>query len=109
VHEAHVRALRDAVAVAAVRGGDRVVSAQRRAHADGDRLLADVEVRQAGHLRREVELVRLRLEGTDAQHALGHLERELPRDRQPRPGGPQAAAPWTPASAASTSNTIAKS
>src|SRR5262249_34417394 len=109
VHEAHVRALRDAVAVAGVRRRDRVVAAQRRADADGDRLLADIEVRQAGHLRREVELVRLRFEGADAQHALGHLERELPRDRKPRLGGHQATDPLTPAAAASTSNTIAKS
>src|SRR3954447_1691951 len=109
VHEPHVGALGDAVAVAAMRGGDRVVAAQRRADADRDRLLADVEMSQARHLRREVELVRLRLEGADAEHALDHRERELPLDRKLRLGGHQATDPLTPAIAASTSKTMAKS
>src|SRR5579884_1801952 len=103
VHEPHVGALGDAVAVPAVRRGDRVVAAERRADADRDRLLADVEMREAGHLRRQVELVRLLLEGADAQHALRHRERELARDRQVRRRGHQATDPLTPACAASTS------
>src|SRR5438067_12271497 len=103
VHEPHVGALRDAVAVAAVRRGDRVVAPERRADTDGDRLLADVQEREARHLRREVELVRLRLEGADAEHPLGHVERELPLDRELRLGGHQATDPFTPAIAASTS------
>src|SRR3954454_16371103 len=103
-HQPRVRALRDAVAVAAVRRRDRVVPAERGADADGDRLLADVEVRQPGHLRRPVELVRLLLERADAQHLLGHVQRQLPRDRQARRlGGHQATLPLTPAIDASTS------
>src|SRR6185437_8612348 len=54
VHATHVGALRDAVAVAAVRGGNRVVLPQCGADADRDRLFADVQVRQPGHLRGEV-------------------------------------------------------
>src|SRR5207302_5830699 len=103
VHEPRVGALRDAVAVSAMGRGDRVVAAQRRADADGDGLLADVQVCQARHLRREVELIRLRLEGADPQHPLGHLERELPLDREARLGRHHATEPLTPAIVASTS------
>src|SRR3954454_244412 len=43
-HAPDVGALRETVAVTAMRGRDPVVLPERAAHADGDRLLADVEV-----------------------------------------------------------------
>ena len=48
----HVDALGDAVAVAAVRRGDAVALAELRADADGHRLLAGVEVEEAGQASR---------------------------------------------------------
>src|SRR5438067_4777740 len=76
-HPADLGSLREAVPVAAVRRRDPVLAPQRRAHADGDRLLTDVEMRQAGHLRAAVELVRLLLEEPDQRHPAVHLEREI--------------------------------
>src|SRR6056297_136390 len=67
-HPVQRGALRDAVTVAAVGAGDRVLAAQRLAHADRDRLLAGVHVRQAGHARGEVEVVGVLLEDADALH-----------------------------------------
>ena len=64
--------------MAAVRGRDPVVAAERGAHADGDRLLADVEVREAGHLRAAVELVRLLLEEADAASSAGTSRAQAP-------------------------------
>src|SRR4051812_30166733 len=85
VHAPDVRALGDAVPVPAVRRGDGVVLPERRADADGDGLLADVEVREARHLRRQVELVRLHLERADAKHPLEHLAPELGIDLRAGP------------------------
>src|SRR5579884_407340 len=79
-HEVDARALREAVAVPAMRRGDVVVLAKRRADADRDALLADVEVREAGHLRAAVEIVHLLLEEADPRHRAVHLERELGAD-----------------------------
>ena len=59
------RALGQAVPVAAVGARDVVVALQRRAHADGDRLLAAVEVGEPGHPGRRVELVDVLLEDAD--------------------------------------------
>src|SRR6056297_945708 len=67
-HPVQRSALRDAVAVAAVGAGDRVLAAQRLAHADRHRLLAGVHVRQAGHARGEIEVVGVLLEHPDALH-----------------------------------------
>src|SRR3954471_2920518 len=61
-HPADLGALREAVAMPTVRRRDPVVAAERRADTDGHALLADVEVREAGHLRAPVEIVRLLLE-----------------------------------------------
>src|SRR5919197_1290295 len=76
-HAADVGALREAVAVTAVRRRDPVVAAQCAADADGDGLLADVEVRQARHLRAAVELVGVLLEQPDQRHPAVHVERQL--------------------------------
>jgi hypothetical protein len=73
-------ALGQAVSVAAVRARDVVVAAERLAHADGDGLLADVEMRQAGHLRAAVELVHALLEQADAAHPLVHAKGEVGRE-----------------------------
>jgi hypothetical protein len=62
------------VAVPAVRARDEVVPAQGLAHADGHRLLADVEVGQARHLRALVQLVHLLFEGADLSHLAKHVE-----------------------------------
>jgi hypothetical protein len=73
-HFLELRALGDAVAVAAVGGGDVVCLFQRLADADGNRLLAGIHVREAGHLGRKVELVGIVLEGPDARHLAVHPE-----------------------------------
>jgi hypothetical protein len=51
-----------------VRAGDIVVASQRFTHAHGDGLLADVQMRKAGHLGAEIELIDLFLEATDLHH-----------------------------------------
>src|SRR5688572_13422655 len=62
------RPLRQAVSMAAVRAGDVVVRAKRLADADGNRFLADVEVRQARHQRARIEIVDALLEQPDGNH-----------------------------------------
>src|SRR3989454_4796172 len=73
-HPADGRPLGEAMAVSAMRARDEVVAAQRLADADGDGLLADVEVGEAWHLRALVELVHLLLEGADLRHLAVHVE-----------------------------------
>ena len=63
-----LHAARERVTVLAIGRDDGVVRAERRHHADGDRLLADVEVQEAADLARAVELGALLLEAADAQH-----------------------------------------
>jgi hypothetical protein len=71
-HLLELRALGDAMPVAAMGGGDLVVRSQRLADADGDGLLAGIHVRQARHLGGQVELVGIVLEGADADHLAVH-------------------------------------
>ena len=71
-HHPRVSALGQAVAVATVGAGDVVVGAQRLADADCDRLLADVEVRQARHEGARVQIVDPLLEEADGQHLTVH-------------------------------------
>lgn len=73
-HLAELGALGDAMAVAAMGGGDLVGRAQRLADADGDGLLPGIHVGQAGHLGLEVELVGVILEGADAGHLAIHAQ-----------------------------------
>src|SRR5437588_1298862 len=109
-HAAHLRALREAVPVPAMRRRDPVVAPKSRADADCDRLLTDVEMRQAGHLGAAVELVRLLLEEADQHHSPVHLEREIRLDVHRRRGpGHADTSVFTPDIAASTSNSTAKS
>src|SRR5712691_7435185 len=109
-HPPRLGALGEAVSVPAVRGGDPVVAPQRRADADRDRLLADVEVGEARHLRAAVELVRMLLEQADERHAPVHTQRELGADLRARGGRTHASTSvCTPDIAASTSNNTAKS
>jgi len=70
-----VGALRQTVAVLAVRRDRVVVGAQHGRRADGHRLLADIQVEEAADLAERVALRSLLLEATD-QH---HLRQELPR------------------------------
>lgn len=67
-HAGEVAALGDRVAVAAVRAGDEVVGAQVRADADGDRLLARVEVHGARYVAGRVLGVQALLELPDGAH-----------------------------------------
>ena len=67
-HAVDARTLGDAVAVAAVVGGDDVVVAQRRADAGGDRLLALVAMGRALDDAFLEEVGGLVLEGADAAH-----------------------------------------
>ena len=57
-----------------MRARDVVVTAQRRAHPDRHRFLADVEMGQARHLRALVELVHLLLECANLRHLAIHME-----------------------------------
>ena len=52
----------------AMRAGNVVVAAQRFAYADGDRFLADIQMRQTRHLGAEIKLIDLFFEQTDLQH-----------------------------------------
>src|SRR5216684_5908634 len=70
-----VGALRQTVAVLAVRRDRVVVGAQHGRRADGHRLLANIQVEEAADLAERVALRSLLLEATD-QH---HLRQELPR------------------------------
>ena len=76
-------ALGEAVPVAAMGRGDVVVPPQRLACADCDRLLTDVEVREAGHLRAAIEVVHRLLERADPDHLRVHPQRGVGRDSEP--------------------------
>ena len=67
-HLAEVRALRDAVSVTTVRGGDPVVVVKVGAHAGGDRLLSGVAVDRPPDLVLAEELCRALLERADRPH-----------------------------------------
>ena len=74
-HALHVATLGDAVPVAAVRAHDVVGVVEVLAHADSDRLLACVEVREAGNLARGDFHVQSFLEFADRLHlAVGALQ-----------------------------------
>src|SRR5262245_53022466 len=90
-----------------MRAGDVVVGPQRLAHTDGNRLLADVEVREPRHQRAGVEVVDALLKQTDRHHLAIEPEQLLGRDVGR--GGLDGTHAWTPASWASTWNTAAKS
>ena len=52
----------------AVCAGDVIVLPQCLTDADGDRFLADIEMRESGHLGAEVELIDLFFEQANFQH-----------------------------------------
>src|SRR5215211_4497847 len=79
-HTVDRRALRQAMAVAAVGARDVVVATERLADAHGDGFLTDVEMSQPWHLRAPVELVDALLEGADPLHLLVHPQGELRAD-----------------------------
>src|SRR5438270_10068699 len=109
-HAAHLRTLGETVTVAAVRGRDPVLAAEGCAHADRDRLLADVEMCETGHLRASIQLVRLLLEQADQGHAAIHLERAVRADlRVGSRCGHATTSVFTPDIDASTSKSAAKS
>ncbi len=91
-HPRGVGALGDVVAVAAVRAGDQVIGAQRHAHADAGRFLADVGVDGALDLAALEEIDGGQLELADAHHPAVHLEveRVVQRHCDPPPGKWQA-------------------
>ena len=69
--------LRDAVPVTAVGRGNDVGRAELRADANGDRLLAGVEVHEAAHLAGGDELTELLLEAADHSHLSVGVEQLL--------------------------------
>ena len=81
-HALHVGALGDAMAVAAMGGGDLVILGQRHADAGGARLLPDGQVHGAVDEAAHVALLRAFLEAADeihlAQHLLQLLRRIMP-------------------------------
>ena len=68
---------RERVAVRAVRGGEDVAVLQRLADADGDGLLADRDVEEAGQLARAEALLDLLLEAPDEQHLAQEVAQRL--------------------------------
>ena len=72
-HAVDIRALGDAVAVAAVGGLNHVVVAQRGAHAGGNGLFTDVGVGEAGDLAGEEVVLDALLELADRAHGLVEL------------------------------------
>src|SRR5688572_2743227 len=79
-HQVRRRALGQAVAVTAVRARDVVVVPQRLADADGNRFLADIEVRQAWHQRAGVEIVHALFEQPDGHHPVVEANQLVGRD-----------------------------
>ena len=73
-HALHVRALGDAVAVAAVRAGHPIGVRQVGAHADGDGFLADIGVHGAVDLACRPQLDRELVELADQDHLAQHLD-----------------------------------
>ena len=63
-----MRALRERMAVRAVRGGDHVAVLERPADADGTRLLPDRNVQEPGQLTRAEPLLDLLFEAPNQQH-----------------------------------------
>src|SRR5688572_26145648 len=108
-HQVRRCALGQAVPVTAMRARDVVVFPQCLAHADGDRLLADVEVREPGHQRPRVEIVDALLEQADGDHLLVQPQQRVGRDLRRGLRGGGAAHAWTPESLAITLNTAAQS
>src|SRR5919106_39389 len=113
-------ALRETVTVTAVGAGDDVLATKGATDADGHGLLPRVQVSEAGHLGRQVELVHSQLEVADARHALEEFHRLLRRELVGRNVGRRArvrrrffldvaAHRSIPAIRASTSNNAAKS
>ena len=82
-HGLGVQAAGEHMPVVSVGGDDLVAVLRRHLHADDDRLLADVEMAEAGDDAHAVELPRLLLEAADQQHvAIGGfllVERERRR------------------------------
>ena len=79
-HLVELAALGDEVAVAAVGRGDLVVIAQRGAHTGRDRLLADVEVEEAGKLGGLGEPARRFFEESDPHHAAVQVHLHVGRE-----------------------------
>ena len=77
VHPAKIGALRNAVAVAAMRRRDPVVIAQVRTYADSDRLLARVRVDRPPHLALGEQRTRSLFEVANAAHDAVQVERGL--------------------------------
>ena len=73
-HAERIEPLGQAVAVAAVGGGDDVIGAQGPAGADGCRLLPDREVHETGYQPVAVELGHAFFEAADEQHAALQLQ-----------------------------------
>ena len=72
-HPLHVRALGDAVAVAAMRRGDLVLDRQRHADADRARFLADRQMHRAVDQAARVAVLRALLEAADQIHLAQHV------------------------------------
>src|SRR5205085_5941695 len=68
------------MAVVAVAGVDVIVGPEGRERADGDSLLADVEVAEATDLAERVGLGRLLLEAADEYHLIEHAQQGLAVD-----------------------------
>src|SRR5262249_12027982 len=84
-HRPELDALRDRVAVPAVRARDPVVLAEVEADARRDGLLARIEMEEAGHAARLRELVQRLLERADRAHGPVRGEEPVARELAHRP------------------------
>ena len=73
-HELGRGSLGQAVPVAAMRAGDVIVGPQRGTDADGNRLFADIQVRQARHQSSRIEVIGMLLEQANSEHPPVHIE-----------------------------------
>src|SRR5581483_4802087 len=71
-HAVNGGSLCQAMAVPAMRAGDIVIATQGGAYSHSYRLLANVEMSQAGHFGAKIQLVHMLFKNTDFEHLLVH-------------------------------------
>ena len=71
-HAVNGGAFCQAMAVTAMGAGNVVIAAQSCAYPHSDRLLANIEMGQAGHFGAQIQLVHMLFKNTDFEHLLIH-------------------------------------
>src|SRR5512144_1241842 len=73
-HLVHRSSLGKTMSMPAVGAGDVIFPLQRLTDSDRDGFLADVKMREPGHLRASIQLIDLFFKGTDLEHLLVHMQ-----------------------------------